>query len=139
MSHLYIYIIPIVLYCISGICDAVIDTLQFHFSTSIFSGKNDKYWNPRVSWTNKYIDNDQRKGLKYYYSNSVFQINVPIILSDAFHLFKFLREFFNVAAIIVAAFIGFNYGVLYLCMYFVMLGELRNQAFNLFFNHILIK
>lgn len=45
--------------------NAVMDSISHFYSQTIFSKRgNDQYWNPKKSWTNKYIDNNPLKGRK---------------------------------------------------------------------------
>ncbi len=40
---------------LAGAANGVMDTLQFHYSASVFSRmENQQYWNPKISWENKY-------------------------------------------------------------------------------------
>ena len=56
--------ISIILYCIGGIFDAVMDTLSDHFSISVFKHLNPSYWNKNISWTNKYVEGIPSKGYR---------------------------------------------------------------------------
>jgi len=74
---------------------AVMWTLQFRFSESIFRNLNKNYWNPAFSWMNKwsvskslkeYIENpNSGKGERFPGSSTIF-----VWLTDAFHLFQFI-------------------------------------------------
>lgn len=66
---------------ISGAADGIMDTLQFHFPISRMSGWRPSFWDPSVSWKNKYKDRDPKKGRTW----------VPVIFTDAWHLFKAIR------------------------------------------------
>jgi hypothetical protein len=136
--NIYHSIIPIVIYCLSGICDAIMDTLSHHFDISIFKDKNQLFWNPSISWKNKYIDGDPKNGLVKWKILSIF-VTKPVQLTDAWHFLKTIREIFNVLAITSAGLISFNYGILFLLGYIVVLGITRNNAFSLFYNKLLIK
>ena len=47
--------IGFLLFILSGMFEAVMDKLQFHYEQSIFKNfKNQLFWNPDVSWKNKY-------------------------------------------------------------------------------------
>lgn len=75
-------------YGLAGLCKGVMDTLQFHFSSSIFMDKNQMYWNPSKSWINdmriaKYKDGDPSKGPRFPGSTTIFAW-----LTDGWHLFQ---------------------------------------------------
>jgi hypothetical protein len=38
---------------LAAFCKAVVDTLMFHFETSVFAHNDPKWWNPNVSWQYK--------------------------------------------------------------------------------------
>ena len=74
----------------SGCSDGIMDTLQFHFSISRFSKFNHVFWNPAISWKNKYINKDPKNGRRW----------IPVIFTDAWHLFKALRTTFLVLGVV---------------------------------------
>jgi len=136
MSTLIYLILPIIFYSCSGILDAVMDTLKDHFSISIFSKLNPVFWNPAVSWTNKYIDNDSTKGHKTFNFLGL-KINTPDAFSDAWHISKLIREGFNILAILST--LGLPFNLIYIAILFIALSIFRNLAFDLFYNKILRK
>ena len=138
----FLFVIPLILYCLSGICDAVIDTLQFHYSKSIFTKYNEQWWNPAISWTNKYIDHDVNKGLRKITILGFITIDYPVQLTDAYHFFKMWREVFNTASITSALIVGTYFTSIewYVAIaFFGIIGIARNNSFSLFFNKLLIK
>ena len=74
----------------SSIAEAIMDKIQFHYDKSIYS--QDKYkqtfWNPNLSWVNKWKDNSAKEE-KFLGSSSIF-----VFTTDAWHLFKFFRNTF---------------------------------------------
>ena len=79
-----LYIILAVLY---GIADSIIDTICWHYNSSVFYGIKNKYWkrwfaHPDISYLNKYKDRDPIKlEPKYWGATHVF-----VSFTDAFHL-----------------------------------------------------
>jgi len=77
---------------LAGICNGFMDSIQFHYSASIPAKQewNAQYWNPAISWENKYkVDSE---GLlikplkeKYFGAKTFF-----VWTTDAWHLFKML-------------------------------------------------
>lgn len=128
----YLLLIPILLYCIGGIFDALMDTCSDHFSISIFKNKNPNYWNKNQSWTNKYVNNDPTQGFKRWHG-----IIIPAALTDAWHLFKSIKEIFNSLALASAAYIGFPYDFTLIVIYFVIAGLSRNLVFSIFYDRLL--
>lgn len=68
---------------VSGISKAVMDTLLFHFDTSIFSDKGN-WWNPTKSWKNKYDWAKSNRIVQWILSNPLVSI------TDAWHFFQLL-------------------------------------------------
>jgi len=136
--ELFIQLLPILFYCLSGALDAFMDTIKDHYTISIFQNMNQQFWNPTFSWRNKYINGDPKQGHKKL-SLGLFSINFPDALTDAWHIGKALREGCIIIALTIALLITFSYGAPYVALYIIGLSVLRNQSFNLFYNHLLIK
>ena len=77
------FILSLVSLFLAGMCKGVMDTLQFHFSVSIFKNRKAQFWNPQESWRNKYKDGDPTKGPKFPGSTTIF-----VALTDGWHLFQ---------------------------------------------------
>lgn len=72
---------------------AVMWTLQFHFWDSIFRPLKKSYWNPAVSWQNKWklvmghiARNNSGEEIEHFPGSST----IFVWLTDAFHLFQFV-------------------------------------------------
>jgi len=132
-------LIPIFIYCLSGMMDAVMDTLKTHYSISIFKDKNPLFWNPDISWRNKYINGEPEQGHKKVHWGFI-TFNYPDALSDAWHICKILREGFNILSIVIMVTISYTTtNVWNIILFISILSILRNNVFNLFWNKILIK
>lgn len=78
----------------AGISNAVQDTLVHHYSTSIFPqnqqettlGAGPIFWNPELSWKNKYTDWDG--GIRT--PRFPLSTTALVFLTDAWHLFQFI-------------------------------------------------
>ena len=55
------YIVPASLVFVAGGFEGAMDGLQFHYD------KPNQFWNPDISWTNKYKNNDPFQGNKTYF------------------------------------------------------------------------
>ena len=81
-------VLGLVCFVLMGISEAVMDTLQFHFFKSIFSNfKKQLFWDPVVSWRNKYKNGDPDQGPKFPFSTTLL-----VGLTDGWHFFKLLRN-----------------------------------------------
>lgn len=110
---------------LSGVCFALTDTLMHHYHASIFSRfKNKSFWNPEISWKNKYSNPALLIRKKYK------GIVVPVIFTDACHLFKFIAlVLFGLASVISVPFINW-----YVDM--IILGGSYGMSFTLFYNYL---
>lgn len=45
-----LFVYSLILFGLAAICNAIGDTLCYHFDTSIFRKLNPDFWNPQVSW-----------------------------------------------------------------------------------------
>jgi hypothetical protein len=90
------YIIIGVLLFISSVSKAIMDTLQFHFETSVFKNLG-SWWNPSSSWENKYKWFPNSKILTWIFSSPL------VLFTDAWHFFGFIRDFTIFACIPVAS------------------------------------
>ncbi len=59
------------------------DTLAHHYSSSYFQTKNEIFWNPEISWKNKYTNYPEDKSPKYPGAKTILAWT-----TDAWHLFK---------------------------------------------------
>lgn len=80
MSWLF-EILAAVAVLVSGGFEGVMDHLQFHY------GKQSQFWNPKISWLNKYRDWDVSKGL-------TFRGRFLVFTTDGWHLMKWCRNLF---------------------------------------------
>lgn len=135
--------ISFILVFLASICSAVIDTCQFHYSTSVFSKLNPKYWCSEISWKEKYVDgifdNGFRKLFKIYFhfpfskKQRVFSINYPVAFTDSFHLFK------SSMLIMLISAIGLYYTVTHsIVLDILIMGCIWNLVFNVCFNHFFV-
>lgn len=93
-------LLVVALLVFSSISNGVMDTIQFHYQGSVFDGGNDQFWNPKVSWENKYAkgpDGIQRPYKPRYFGSTTFLS----FTTDGWHLFKALFLWFNRAAMVV--------------------------------------
>lgn len=88
-------IIAILLSLVSGVGKGICDTLQFHYERSVFTRWNEQYWNPKVSWRNKY--NAKNRWLRLLMSTWL------VMFTDAWHLFQFVSYFSLFVLIALAA------------------------------------
>lgn len=116
-------VIGIILIIFAAICESVMDTLIFHYTRSKFIKKqNELFWNPKESWKNKYKEDLETP--KFIGSTTLF-----VFTTDAWHLFKFLRNVLIFCGIPLVAF--FSVSVINL---FILL-LLSRLMYGLFFTY----
>lgn len=98
-----IYIV-LTLLLLAGVSEAIMDKLQFHYSLSVFSRFNPLFWNPDISWKNKWKNGDKLQGEKFWLSSTLF-----VFTTDAWHLFKFFRNLFLFSGIFCMLFTSFSF------------------------------
>lgn len=126
--------ISFILISLAAICNSIMDILQFHYKKSIFIKFNPQWWNPAISWKNKYIDWDNGVMIeKKIHIFNLFSIKYPIFLTDAWHLFK--------SSMIVLFGLGvvFYSPVINPFIDIIIIGLVWNLTFNVFYNKIFRK
>ena len=127
--------IGLILVLIAGICKGIMDKLQFHYWDSIFnSPKLNKYfWDPAVSWMNKYKDLEViNKEPKFFGS-----ITFLVWTTDAWHLFQMLNNLTLISGMLL---IGFNVENWKMLTLFGVIGyTVYTTVFELFYSRIFKK
>jgi hypothetical protein len=102
--------ISLFLIAIAGMCNALYEIIFVSFNQSIFRNLNPLFWNPEVSWQNKwaqpfpqpaedkwyYFGFTPRYKERFPYSSTIF-----VWLTDAWHLFKAIMLTCIMAAIVL--------------------------------------
>ena len=80
--------LPVIFVVIAGLANAAMDTVSFHWETSIFSNLTPSYFNPSVSWTNKWqMVNGVIVGEKFLFSSTFL-----VAFTDFWHTCKFFYQ-----------------------------------------------
>ena len=120
----------VILISLAAIFNAVMDTLSFRYSTSIFSNypKLKQYLDPSVSWENKYKNGDPAQGPRFFGSETFL-----VFLTDGWHLAKtFMILCFSGAAVTYTSLLESWYDVF---LFYTLFGA----VFQTFFGTIFIK
>lgn len=134
-------ILAVIFFALASMFNAMMDNVDHHYYKSVFQKfDNDQYFNPRLSWTNKYVDHDVDKGFIKWKVLGV-EFNKPVFLTDFWHLTKSSYIVCICCCIALSLVVRTKYhrkdkitsALLYVCA----LGFLWNGIFNLFYNHIL--
>ena len=125
-------IINISLFLLFFIIKAIADKLLFHFHTSIFSNipiKYHNFWDPSVSWKNKWKNNDKSQGERFIGSSTIF-----VMFTDMWHLLKFIQ--YNILTIIMVL---NNQVIIHPIIDYVLYLVISLSLFELLFSKILKK
>lgn len=71
---------------VSGMIDGTIESMTWHYEDGFkprCPNVNDQFWNPAVSWTNKYKNHDPKQGPKFFGSTNLF-----VYTTDAYHMLR---------------------------------------------------
>ena len=119
--------IGFLLFFFAGLCEAIMDKIQFHFDGTIFKKYgNQLFWNPAISWKNKYKDGDPMKGEKFFLSKTLL-----VGFTDAWHMFKLFRTFFIFAGIY---FLFIPCATKFTCLMYVVIARIiYGISFTIFF------
>jgi hypothetical protein len=113
-----------------GLFDAVMDKIQFHYNKSIFKNfKNQQFWNPKLSWINKWKNGNKKNGEKFLFSSTLF-----VFTTDAWHLAKFFRNFCIVVSMFLFIYLPTNpTSIFYLVLGRVFWGIVFELCFSRLF------
>lgn len=132
---------------IAAACNALIDTVDHHFSTSIFDYIKKPKWrlwfNSDQGWKNKYIDRDPKRGLVQW-SIFGYKFNKPVQLSDSWHFFKMFMIFIicliPAMHVLPSTIYYFNIAPIFnILIHWAVLGTLWNVSFSSFYNRFFMK
>ena len=78
---------------VSGLLDGTIEAIKFHYHSGFkprFKNANDQFWNPDVSWTNKYKNGNPEEGAKFLGST-----NSLVFVTDGYHALRTSKNLIN--------------------------------------------
>jgi hypothetical protein len=103
LSRYLFLLIPITLCLIAGICNGVMDTATFHFAQSRMVNWDPEYWNPTLSWCNKWA------GCQPGYERFPMSSTLLVSLTDGWHLMKLLYSTLSLlGAMLILAFFVYD-------------------------------
>jgi len=76
-------VLLITLLIIAAISNAIMDVLSYRYQTSIFVNFSKNWWNPSVSWKNKWKNGNPEQGERFWGSSRWF-----VRFTDAWHFFQ---------------------------------------------------
>ena len=123
---------------LAGICNAIMDTILFHWDKSIFKGSKLEWWaNPAVSYKNKWKNHSNSEdGEKFPGSSTIF-----VWVTDLWHFAQsFMITFFVLGVLFYDGIVVIEgYPLVSLLIDFIILKSVFSLTFELFWSKILKK
>jgi hypothetical protein len=123
---------------LAGICNAIMDSILFHWDKSIFKGSKLEWWaNPKVSYKNKWKNHSNSEdGEKFSGSSTIF-----VWVTDLWHFAQsFMITFFVLGALFYDGIVVIKgYPLVSLLIDFIILKSVFSLTFELFWSKILKK
>ena len=111
----YVYNVALIssLIFLSGMADGTAEALKYRYPEfkKVFPNANDQFWNPNLSWTNKYRNGDYLQGEKFLGSTTVF-----VWTTDGYHMVRAIRNCSMILAVTL------NFGDLKPWYYYIIEG-----------------
>lgn len=129
--NLKLVILSSLFICLAALFNAGQDSITHHYNTSFAKALdlNELFWNPSISWQNKYVDRDPAKGRRKI-DLLLFELEVPAAFTDGWHLLKASSILF---LILSPVFLLPGRWKMKLA-YFVILALCWNVPFNIFYS-----
>ena len=133
MNTLFILLLVL----LAGLSNGVMDTLQFHYSKSIFR-KDSLFWNPAMSWKNKYKTSggELLKPLTPKFPGSTTFL---VWTTDGWHLFQMIMFACLRTALVLLATIRYDFSTLIWIGIWFGLYAIQQLGFWIMYNHLLVK
>ena len=127
--------LSLICWVLAALCNAVMDTLAHHYPTSIFTKWNPQFWNPKISWKNKYKAGRKSNGPAFFLSTGIL-----VAFTDAWHFFKStMIVLLAIAVVMFPCTCLFNNIVFNILTWMFILGVLWNIPFSYMYNKVLKK
>lgn len=142
MNFIIIAFISLGLIFLAGLFNGVMDTLSFRYGRSIFPknedefflGKDERFWNPEISWLNKYKNWPDDKRPKFFLSTTAL-----VMFTDGWHLIKFGMKTCLHSAIVLPVFLGLDWSLWWVLPVAIFLNLFFGFAFNIMYSFVLLK
>jgi len=85
---------------VSGMMDGTIESINYHYENGFkarFPKANDQFWNPAVSWKNKYRNGDPALGRKFMGSTTAL-----VFTTDAYHMLRTGKRAIDASTLVYA-------------------------------------
>lgn len=118
-------IMTVIFVMLAAMCNAVMDITTHHFYDSIFT-YNNRFWDPEISWKNKYNHDDPKYGRRKWHL-LFFMVNIHPAFTDGWHLMK--------SSMIVFLMLAIQFYSFHAWYDFIILGTCWNVTFSIMYNY----
>ena len=117
---------------LAGMFKAIMDTLQFHYDSSIFkNAKKQDWWNPIISWNSKNTLSNN-PFLKWLLRNPL------VFVTDAWHLFGFFYMLCWIGVVSINIIAPMTFEWYWGLLISLSLWVIHSTSFHIFFTYIFI-
>jgi len=82
---------------LAGAADGIAESVKWHYdSFDKRFNAYDPYWDPNISWKNKYLNNDPLQGPKFPGSTTMF-----VWVTDGYHMTRMVKNTSMVGAVVI--------------------------------------
>lgn len=84
---------------VAGLSDGMLETIQHHYGTfkAKFPAANDQFWNPQISWKNKYRNWDNGDNRPAFPGSTT----IFVATTDAYHALRAIKKNSIMAAVVI--------------------------------------
>ena len=98
-------VVVLVLLFLAHLCKGIGDDLQFHYAETVFASfDNQRFWNPDISWENKYATDNEGNLIRPLQERFPGSSTVFVATTDAWHLLQSIQYALIRLAIVVLVF-----------------------------------
>ena len=129
--------LTLILLCIAGAANAIMDTIQFKFNESIFSNYSKiKQWaDPKLSWRNKWKNGERQQGERFPGSSTIF-----VWTTDLWHFAQSIMiSCFVLAILSCSRLFSTEYLLLDIVLHFTIFKACFSFTFEIFWSKIFKK
>lgn len=135
-------ILAILSYALAAFCKGIADTLQFHFMDSVFNrvGLRPRFWNPKLSWENKYKRDKSGHLIQPLTPRFPGSTTFLVFLTDGWHLFEALRNVAHATSLCLLGSLVVSMSVLaWVVVLFALVFIIHAGAFHLAYSVFFVK
>lgn len=122
---------------LSGMSDGLNQTLSFNYNNfkKVFPNANDNWWNPKISYLNKYKNSDPTQGERFIGSKTFF-----VFTTDGYHFTRMVSNISTISSLSIRGYYQFSNIkkpiIIFILRDFLFYGLCRGIGFNIAYSLI---